>query len=131
MTIRLYLDDDSLARALVKALRDHAVDVVTTLEVGMDGRADEEHLQYAAEQGRVLCSFNQADFSRLHKEWLLSGKSHAGIILAIQQRYSAGEQMRRLLNLIANKTAEDMINRIEFLRASNKMNFVLSSNRLA
>jgi hypothetical protein len=46
-----------------------------------------------------------------------AGQSHAGIILAAQQRYSVGEQMRRLLRLISALTAEEMRNRIEFLSA--------------
>lgn len=54
MTIRLYLDDDSLTKALVKALRERGVDLVTTSQVGLDGRDDEEHLAYAAEQGPRL-----------------------------------------------------------------------------
>jgi len=45
------------------------------------------------------------------------GKSHAGIILANQQQYSVGEQMRRILRLIAAKSAEDMRNWVEFLSA--------------
>lgn len=115
MTIGLYLDDDSLARALVKALRDNEVDVVTTWEAGMAGRDDEEHLDTATAQGRVLYSFNQRDFLRLHYAWSASNKAHTGIILGTQQRYSIGEQMRRLLKLIALKTAEEMRNQIEFL----------------
>jgi hypothetical protein len=35
----------------------------------------------------------------------------------VQQRYSVGEQMRRLLRLIDTLTAEEMRNRIEFLSA--------------
>lgn len=34
-----------------------------------------------------------------------------------QQNYSIGEQMRRLLRLIAAKSAEDMQNQVEFLSA--------------
>ena len=117
MTIRLYLDDDSLAKALVKALRERGIDVVTTSEVGLDGSDDEEHLAYAAEQGRVLCSFNTRDFYRIHSEWIAQDKSHAGIILAQQQRYSVGEQMRRILRIIASRSAEDMTNGVEFLSA--------------
>ena len=48
---------------------------------------------------------------------LAQGKSHAGIILARQQHYSVGEQMRRLLKLIATKSAEEMKNQVEFLSA--------------
>ncbi|MGA9768240.1 MAG: DUF5615 family PIN-like protein [Blastocatellia bacterium] len=115
MIIRLYLDDDSLDKALVKALRLRDVDVVTALEVGMGARDDEEHLEYATEQGRVLCSFNRGDFCRLNQEWLASGKSHAGIILAFQQGYDIRKHIRGLLNLIELKTAEEMRDQVEFL----------------
>ena len=52
---------------------------------------------------------------RLYSNLMRAGQSHAGIILAVQQRYSVGEQMRRLLRLISSVTAEEMRNRIEFL----------------
>jgi hypothetical protein len=45
------------------------------------------------------------------------GVSHAGIIVGTQQRYSVGDQLRRLLKLRAALTSEDMVNRIEFLSA--------------
>ena len=54
---------------------------------------------------------------RLYSNLMRAGQSHAGIILAAQQRYSVGEQMRRLLRLISSLTAEEMRNRIEFLSA--------------
>lgn len=103
--------------ALVRALRARGVDVLTALDSGMIERSDEEHLEYATKEGRVLYSFNVGDFYRLHQEYPAEGKSHAGIILARQQRYTAGEQMRRLLKLIAAKSAEKMKNQVEFLSA--------------
>ena len=50
-------------------------------EAGMRGQRDEAHLAYAAESGRVLCSFNRSDFYRIHTEYLTEGRSHAGLIL--------------------------------------------------
>jgi len=50
-------------------------------------RSDEAHLDWAAREGRVLYSFNMQDFCRLHSEYSSSGKTHAGIIVAQQQRY--------------------------------------------
>jgi predicted nuclease of predicted toxin-antitoxin system len=117
MKIRLYVDEDSMRHALVEALRARGVDVLTAVEAGMIERKDEEHLEYATVQGRVLYTFNVGDFHRLHTAFLKQGKSHAGIILARQQRYPVGEQMRRLLKLIAAKSAEEMRNRVEFLSA--------------
>jgi hypothetical protein len=117
MRIRLYVDEDAMDEDLIYALRAHGVDIITALQAGMIERDDKEHLDYATAQGRVLYSFNVRDYYRLHMEYLSQGKSHAGIILARQQRYSIGDQMRRLLRLIATKSAEEMKNHVEFLSA--------------
>lgn len=111
MTIRLYLDEDTMDKALVSALRARGVDVLTAHEADMIERQDADHLTYATGRGRVLYSFNVADYCRLQAK----GQAHAGLILAQQQRYSVGEQMRRLLRLVGAKSTEDMVNRVEFL----------------
>ena len=115
MIIRLYLDEDSMRRSLVRALRVRGVDLITALDVGMIEREDAEHLDYATEQGRVLCSFNVGDYYRLHTDYVAQGKPHAGIILMRQQYYSVGEQMRRILKLMASRSADEMRNWVEFL----------------
>jgi hypothetical protein len=115
--VSLYLDEDAQNVRLIRALRTRGVDVVAAWDVGMRQRDDEEHLLLATAQGRVLYGFNVGDFYRLHTEFLTQGRSHAGIILAKQQQYSVGEQMRRLLKLIATKSAEEMRDQVEFLSA--------------
>ena len=117
MRIRLYLDEDAMSQGLVAALRRRGIDVVSALDAGMVGHPDEEHLKFAAEQGRVLYSFNVADYHLLHTNFLIQGQSHAGIVLAQQSRYSIGEQTRCLLRLIAAKSAEEMANQVDFLSA--------------
>jgi menaquinone-dependent protoporphyrinogen IX oxidase len=115
MKIRLYLDEDSMAEALVNALRDRGVDVVTANQENMVNRDDADHLDHANSLRRVLYSFNIADYCQLHTEYLDTGKPHAGIILARQQRFSIGEQMRRLLQIVAKRPSEEMQNCLEFL----------------
>jgi Tfp pilus assembly protein PilZ len=88
---------------------------MTALDARATGWSDERQLEFAASEGRVLFGFNVAHFSRLHAEYLSQGKSHAGIIVAPQQRYSVGEQIRRLVALMSAKTAEQMQGQIEFL----------------
>jgi hypothetical protein len=100
---------------LVRGLRSRGIDVVTAADVQMINRADEEHLARATKEGRALYSFNVGDFHEIHTNWIATGRSHAGLILAQQQRYSLGEQIRRLLRLIGSVTAETMRNREEFL----------------
>jgi hypothetical protein len=117
VAIRLYLDEDAQDSDLVRALRARGVDVLSAFEAGMIEHSDDEHLEYASTQGRILYSFNVGDFHRLHSVYLVEGKTHAGIILARQQQYSVGEQLRRLLKLAAARSAEAMKNQVEFLSA--------------
>jgi len=102
-------------QTLVRALRARGLDVTTAFEAGMIDRADSDHLAFATAQGRVLCTFNVGDFYRLHRDYPREGKSHAGIILARQQRYTLGEQVRRLLRLASSTSEESMWNHVEFL----------------
>jgi Domain of unknown function (DUF5615) len=113
--ISLYLDEDAQDSDLIQALQLRGVSVVAAWTAGMRERNDEAHLLWATADHRTLYSFNVRDYYRLHTEFLANGKSHAGIVLAKQQRYSVGEQMRRLLKLIETKSAEEMVNQIEFL----------------
>ena len=100
---------------MVRGLRSHGIDVITAADAGMMRRADEEHLEFACGEGRVLYSFNVRHFHQIHSAWVAVGRAHNGIILAQQQRYSTGEQIRRLLRLITSVSAEAMRNREEFL----------------
>ena len=115
MQIRLYLDEDAMLRSLVRELRARGVDVTTPIEEGTLGLDDIEQLEYAKSNGRTIYAFNVSDFYNLHTQYIEQGKSHAGIILVHQQQFTIGEQIRRVLRLIANKSAEDIQNNIEFL----------------
>ncbi len=115
MKITLYLDEDSQDSDLVRALRLRDVDVLTSAEAGMNGRSDGEQLEFASSCGRAVYSFNSRDFFQLHTEFLSQGKTHAGLILAPQQELSIGEQLRRLLKLIAARSAEEISGQIEFM----------------
>ncbi len=67
--IQLYLDEDTLSRALVKALTARSVDVLTSKEAKLIQIPDERHLQYATELHRTVLTFNVRDFplaSRIH-----------------------------------------------------------------
>jgi uncharacterized protein with PIN domain len=117
MTIQLYIDEDAMAHRLAQELRMRGIDVATALEEGMIEREDRDHLEHASREGRTLYSFNIGDYYQLHTEFLTECKDHKGIILAQQQRYSIGEQLRRLLRITAVRSSEDMQNRIGFLSA--------------
>lgn len=81
----------------------------------MSGRPDAEHLIFATEAGRVLVTGNIGDFNRLHRRWMDEGRHHAGILLIKQQRWSVGEVLRRLERLLDARSADDMVDRLEWL----------------
>jgi predicted RNA methylase len=115
MKIRLYFDEDAMQTDVVKGPRARGVDVVTAQEAQMRGRSDEEQLRYATEHGRVIYSFNTRHFMALNTSFMEQGLSHTGIVLTARKRWPIGEQLRRLSILIKDVSAEEMVNRVEFL----------------
>jgi predicted nuclease of predicted toxin-antitoxin system len=76
---------------LARDLRQRGVDVLTVVEAGLLGAADEEHLARALAEERVIFTQDD-DFLRLHA----AGAEHAGIACAAQQT-PVGEIIRGLI----------------------------------
>jgi indole-3-glycerol phosphate synthase len=64
--IKLYLDEDTVNRALIRALRSRNTDILTAREADLIQVADERHLEHATFLGRTVFTFNARDFARLH-----------------------------------------------------------------
>lgn len=96
-----------MGRSFVRPLRSRSVDVLTAREADHIQVPDADHLAYATALGRVVFTFNVRDFARLHKEYLAAGHSHAGIIVSDQ--LPVGVLTRRLLKLLASRSATDML----------------------
>lgn len=113
--IRFLIDEDAQHRGLLAALRARGVDVVAAADVGLGGVDDDAVLTQAANSGRALYTFNVGDFCHLHAKFMSQHRSHAGIVIVPRQRYTVGQQVRSLFQLINMRTAEDMRDRLEFL----------------
>lgn len=107
--IRLHLDE-SVAVAVVAPLRARSINVTTSAEADLIGASDEEQLALATGEGRVLITHDD-DFVRLHH----LGAEHAGIGYCHQTKYSVGDLLQVLILLHGCISAEDMINRVEYL----------------
>lgn len=75
-----FYTDEHVVRAVVRGLRQRGVDVLTVVEAGMLGASDEDHLERARNEERVIFTQDD-DFLRMHA----AGTSHAGIVYAPQQ----------------------------------------------
>jgi hypothetical protein len=113
--IKIFIDEDAMDGDLVSALRSRGIVVLTPLDTGLIGHADEAQLMLATERESAIYTFNVSDFYRLHTEWVSGGRQHAGMILAPQQRFSVGDQLRRILRLRSVVSSERMRNHVEFL----------------
>lgn len=113
--IRLLLDEDSAAAALVAALRRAGFDVLTVAEVGRLGLPDEEQLAFAANSLRTLVTANQGDFAAIHARWLATGLRHAGIIIRRQRQAGIGPEIRALQRIATRYAAAQLENGLEYL----------------
>ena len=81
--MKLYLDE-SVSVVLANVLTQHGVDCLTVREAGYLGQPDEFQLSVAAREHRVLFTHDTRDFSCLASDWVVTGRTHAGILLAHQ-----------------------------------------------
>ncbi len=106
--IRFYADEH-VAKAVVRGLRQRGVDVLTVSEAGTLSVSDEEHVQRARAEGRVIFTQDD-DFLRLHA----AGADHAGIVYAPQQT-SIGDIIRGLMLVYQVLDMEEMLGHVEYL----------------
>ena len=111
--IKLYLDEDTISRALINGLRARNVDILTAQEADTLGASDEEQLAFATSQQRAILTFNTRDFVQLHTRTLEQDRSHGGIIVSDQVQ--VGIILRRVLALLDARSAEEMQDWLEFL----------------
>ncbi|HIE27235.1 TPA: hypothetical protein EYP66_08110 [Candidatus Poribacteria bacterium] len=110
--IKLYTDEDMFGQ-VAPQLRRRTYDVLSTPEAGNLGLSDNQQLEFAISQGRTILTFNIDDFPRMHYECLATGRNHYGIIVSAQVHI--GAVVKRCLNLMSVLSAEEMVNRLEYL----------------
>jgi hypothetical protein len=86
-------------------------------EVDTLGLTDEEQLDRASAEGRVILTYNNRHFQSIAQRWLQVGRRHAGIIISYHQyRLDEVDQARRaVMALLDVVSAEDLENSIQFL----------------
>ncbi len=100
MSLTFLLDED-LSYRVAEGLRRRGVDAVSVHEVGRANRqvSDAEQLEYATQQGRVLVTYNRADYQALDALWRTQGRAHAGVLWCAERsipRRAIGDLTRAL-----------------------------------
>jgi predicted nuclease of predicted toxin-antitoxin system len=101
--------DEHVPEAVTEALRRRGVNVLTAQEASMHAADDDQHLELAARERRVVFT-QDADFLRLHA----AGVPHQGIVYTPQQTLIR-IIIRGLMLIYDVLTPEDMVNHVEFL----------------
>ncbi len=109
MDIRYHLDEN-MHNAVAQGLRRRGIDVTTTKEAGLISSSDEEQLEYAHREGRVIATHDD-DLIRLHYQNL----PHSGIAFVRARQHSIGYLVNALTSLYRRYSAEAMIGHIEYL----------------
>ncbi len=108
--MRLYLDDDTVSRALVSQLRLAGHDVQIPADVGNQGEADPVHLVHAIQDDRVTITYDNGDFEDLHDLVKVSGGTHRGLFVVRRDQdrrrhLSPAQAVRAIANLVATGVA--------------------------
>ena len=119
-----FFTDEHMSKAIVEQLRLRGVDVLRCEDVGMKAVDDSRLLEYATENGYVLLSMDD-DVTKLHAEWVKTGKRHKGIFYAPMTHFGgqAGigpivlfcAEWAALVGDSADDLAENIHNRLIFI----------------
>ncbi|MGK7894665.1 MAG: DUF5615 family PIN-like protein [Xenococcus sp. (in: cyanobacteria)] len=105
MSLKLFIDEDTQDKLLVRLLRNAGHDVLTVNEVGLMGQNDPTILDFARVNSRLLLTYNCDDFEELHK----INQLHSGI-LAIYRDADSSKDMsfKTIIKAIANLEAANI-----------------------
>lgn len=107
--MKLYLDDDIVAKLLVRLLIQDGHDVKEPIAVGLSGSDDPVHLAHAVQSGRVFLSANHDDFRLLQNLLTVAGGHHPGILIVRKDNDPRRDlSARGIVKCIANLAAGQM-----------------------
>jgi predicted nuclease of predicted toxin-antitoxin system len=110
--IEIYLDEN-VHVLIAKIINSHGFKAVTTQDVGRKGVSDSDQMEYAAKNGYAILTHDRADFEDLAAEYFASDKTHYGIVILADN--SPQEISKRILDILNNFTADEMINQIIYI----------------
>jgi hypothetical protein len=110
--IDIYLDED-VDVLVADLLRARGFVAVTTRDAGNLGTNDSHQLGHAVATQQAILTHNRVDFEALANSYRASAQSHFGIIIAV--RHPAHEIVRRLLLILNQVTADEMVDMLRYI----------------
>jgi len=107
--MRLFLDPHVSGRRVARALRADGHDVrAASEERDLDGMPDDDLLALAADDARILVTFNVADFPLIVRRWAEEGRRHAGCAIVVGIDHSEfGTIIRVITGMLAARPQQE------------------------
>lgn len=109
MPLKFHLDEN-VDSAIADGLRRRGLDVTMPVDAKLIGATDEEHLEFARGEQRVLLTHDD-DFLAI----AAAGVHHAGILYCRPQSRSIGQIIAAMLLISDCLSPEEMAEHVEFL----------------
>jgi predicted nuclease of predicted toxin-antitoxin system len=105
--LRLLLDAHLSGARIAEALRDRGHDVrAADEERELDGWADEALLALAADEGRVMVTFDVKDFPDIARRWAEARRPHAGCAIVVGVDHGEFGAILRALDSLLEERAD-------------------------
>jgi predicted nuclease of predicted toxin-antitoxin system len=116
VTVR-FLADENLDTGIILGLRarEPAIDILEVKTAGLRGTGDPALLELAAQQDRVLITYDRNTMTRHFRDRFGVGKPTPGVFILPQQESAIGEVIESLLLVWAASQAEEWLNQIVYL----------------
>lgn len=105
--IAIYTDADVHGK-LAEQIRTNGFDAISAFEAGNTNLNNSQQLDFAIKQGRTILTHNARHFEPLVRQYWKEGKQHHGVIGS--EQLPVGELLRRVLRLLNEVDAEEMMN---------------------
>ena len=107
--MRVLLDANLSPKRVGRSLRESGHDVRTLAgEPALEGLADQQVMELASADERILVTRNSRDFAPILREWAEGGRTHAGCILIWTLDHSAfAEIVERVERVFAQRPEQE------------------------
>ncbi len=82
-------------------------------EVDLVATPDNKIMEYAISKKMAVVTFNIKDYIPLAIQYVEDGKEHYGVV--VSKELSRGELQKRVIKLLKNVTAEELMNSVRYL----------------
>jgi predicted nuclease of predicted toxin-antitoxin system len=122
--MKFIIDEDVSPRVARYLCQEFCFDVIAVRDRGLLGATDQQVLDYAFNEDRILVTANVRDFEKLSA----AAEIHAGIVLMLDGDLLVAEQLKVMTMVVRAlqaeiETGKDLVNRVLYISISGIVRF--------